>query len=344
MRYSIAATALLWILCQSSAHAQARVELELITEKGFPIDGAQEWVEALKSVGASGIRIRAAKPGDDGAIVTSGTAKAPIYKVTGVLTSGSVLRLPGGQFRLQDKARIAAWIRKLQEGGEDALTATTGVFGLTSKQLVAMHEGLAPRVSSSTKGKRTGEVVRQIVSGLSKVEVAIDPSAEKALREEETTPDELAGVSSGTALAAAIRPLGLVAVPLPPRGEQLRMVVVDARAAKESWPVGWPPEKPPKDTMPGLFRFLNVEIADTPLNEALDAIQERLKSPFLYDHNSMARHKVEPSAVKVKVPEGNTYYKGIIDRMLSQAKPQLKCEIRVDEAGQPLLWITTVKP
>ena len=218
------------------------------------------------------------------------------------------------------------------------------MFGLTSKQLVAMHDGLSPCVSSATKGKRTGEVVRQIISSLSKVDVVIDPTAEKALRGDETTADELTGVSSGTALAAALRPLGLVAVPLPPRGEQLRMAVVDAKLTKESWPIGWPPEKPPKDTMPDLFKFLIVEIADTPLNEALDAIQERLKAPFLYDRNSMARHKVDPTAVKVKVPEGNTYYKGIIDRMLSQSKPQLKCEIRVDEGGQPLLWITTVKP
>lgn len=326
-----------------AAWAQARVDLELITEKGFPIDGAREWLDVLKGVGAENIRIRAALPGDEGSIATGGTAKSPTYKVTGVLTSGGVLRLPGGQFRLQDKGKIAAWIRKLQEGGVDSLTAQTGAFGLTSKQLVATHDALATRVDFSTKGKPAGEVVRKIVGVFTKVEVSVDPSADKALRGEDVTLDELLGVSGGTALAAALRPLGLVAAPLPPRGERLRMAIADSRTVKESWPVGWPPEKPPRDTMPDVFKFLNVEIADTPLSGALDSIQERLKSPFLYDHNSLARHKVDPAAVRVNVPEGKTYYKGIIDRMLSQSKPQLKCEIRVDEAGQPLLWITTVK-
>lgn len=346
MRYSItiAGNAAAWLLCLSSvALAQPRVDLELLTEKGFPLEGSQEWIEALKSVGASGIRIRAAGPSDEGGIVTGGTVKSPTYKVTGVLTSGNVLRLPGAQFRLQDKGKIAAWIRKLQEGGEEGLFATTGAFGLTAKQLVAMHDGLAHRVDFSTKGKPAGQVVRKIIASLSKVEVAVDGSAGKTLEGDETTLDELSGVTSGTALAAALRPLGLVLVPLPPRGEQLRLAIADARAAKESWPVGWPPEKPPKDAMPDLFKFLNVEIVDTPLNEALDAIQGRLKSPFLYDHNSMARHKVDTSTVKAKIPSGNTYYKGILDRLLSQSKPQLKCEIRVDEGGQPLLWITTVK-
>jgi hypothetical protein len=339
----LALSALSLSLFAAVASAEPRVDLELITEKGFAIDGAQEWVEVLKSVGASGIRIRSAEPGDEGGIVTGGTAKAPSYKVTGVLTSGGVLRLPGGQFRLHDKAGISAWIHKLKEGGEEGLTAKVGVFGLTSKQLVAMHEGLASPVGFSTKGKPAGQVVRQIAGNLKKVSVVVDPSAEKALGGDETTPDELSGVASGTALAAALRPLGLVAVPLPPRGSELRLGIADSRAVKESWPVGWPPEKPPRETMPHLFEFLNVEIADTPLPEALDAIQERLKSPFLYDHNSLARHKVDMSAVKVKVPAGKTYYKGILDRMLAQSRPQLKCEIRVDEAGQPLLWITTVK-
>ena len=62
---------------------------------------------------------------------------------------------------------------------------------------------------------------------------------------------------------------------------------------------------------------------------------------MLFDYNSMARHQVEPDKVRVTLPAGRTYYKKVLDRMLFQGK--LKAELRVDEAEQPVLWISTLK-
>ena len=95
------------------------------------------------------------------------------------------------------------------------------------------------------------------------------------------------------------------------------------------------------DVLPGLFKFLNVEIADTPLAEALEAIRGRLKVPLLLDHNSLARQKVDLQAIKSAYPKGNTFYGRILDQILFQAK--LKYELRLDEADQPFLWVTTIR-
>ena len=45
--------------------------------------------------------------------------------------------------------------------------------------------------------------------------------------------------------------------------------------------------------------------------------------------------------VKVSLPEAKTFYKKILDRVLGQAK--LTMELRIDEAGKPFLWISTLK-
>ena len=63
----------------------------------------------------------------------------------GVLTSKSTLVLPGGTFRSSDRARLAAWVDKLRSEGIEALTAPTGAFGLTPKQLVRVHDALASK-------------------------------------------------------------------------------------------------------------------------------------------------------------------------------------------------------
>jgi hypothetical protein len=87
--------------------------------------------------------------------------------------------------------------------------------------------------------------------------------------------------------------------------------------------------------------FLNVEIENTPLAGALDAIRTRLDLPLLFDHNSLVRHRIDPTEIHVSLPAGRTYYQGALDRLLNQA--QLKSDLRVDEADRPFLWISTLK-
>jgi hypothetical protein len=319
------------------------VELELITESGFPITGSQEWLEALRDVGADSLRIREAQLGEKGGISNRGTDESPQYRVVGVLTARNTLRLPGATFRMSDRAAIRGWIAKLKADGLEGLTARTGAFGLTSKQLVTVHDKLSRPVALSTKDQKAAETAAKIIESL-EIKVAVDSRVRTMLSGDETVAEEFAGMSSGTALAAVLRPLGLVIVPQRPARGDVQLVVTDARSAPEVWPIGWPPEQSPGEVLPALFEFSPVEIEDFVLAEALAAIQERVKVPFLYDHNSLARHGVDPAQVKVSLPKMRTFYKRVIDRLLAQTKPQLTAEIRVDEAGQPFLWITTLNP
>jgi hypothetical protein len=173
-----------------------------------------------------------------------------------------------------------------------------------------------------------------------KLPLTIDIAIDQALAAEDPVRDELENVSLGTALAAIARPAGAVLVPQVASGK-LELRLTAAKAGSESWPIGWPPEeKKERDLIPMLFDFLNVDIKDVSAAEAIAAIQGRLKVPFLFDHNNMVRHKIDLSK-HVSIPAGKTYYRRIVDRILFQV--DLKCEVRVDERGQPIVWITTLK-
>lgn len=321
-------------------HAEARVELELITEPGAPMTSAHEWMAALKDQKLASVRIRSAQSGDKEEIRQRGSGTAPTFQVVGVLTTHNTLRVPGGEFRVGDKAGLKQWLAKLQEGGESGLFEKQGAFGLTARQLVAVHEALSRPVNESTKGQKSHAVLKRIAAGLS-LPFATDDHARQVLAGEELVADELQGLSAGTALAAALRPLGLIMVPQKQPEGEIKLWITDVRRAQVSWPVGWPADKPPRETLPDLFTFLNVEIQDTPLAEALETIGGRLKAPILVDHNSLARQRIDLAQVKVSLPTGRTYYQKIIDRLLYQAK--LKSELRVDEAKKPFLWVSTLK-
>ena len=328
------------VLAATPAYAGATVQLELVTAKGFPITGAHQWMEALAGLGFSGVRIRSARPADQPQIEATGTDAARIYRVMGVLDARNTLRLPGGSFSIRDQRRLSQWLAKIKAGGEEGLTAKPAAFGLSNQQLVDLHGALAARVTLATTDQSAVDVVSAIRQRLD-LPIATDPSVVARLEGANPVSEQMQGLSSGTALAAVLRPLGLIHVPRVQTGGEFQLVVTDVRNSAESWPVGWPPEKQDRELVPKLFEFLDVEIREEPVDSAVRAICQRLKLPVLYDHNSMARFQIDPSQTRVSIPAGRSYYKRILDRVLAQAR--LKAEIRVDEADQPFAWITTIK-
>ena len=194
------------------AHAQPRVTLELMTEQGFPPTGAQRWLQALNGVGFSDMRIRQSRPGDQVEIRQRGTEDRPSYEVTGLLTARNTLMVPGGEFRMSDRAGLTAWLAKLREGGERRLHEREGAFGLTPTQLVAVHEALNQSVSFSTKGERSFDILKRVAGGLS-LPFLSDPRTRQVLMGDDPVADELQGLSAGTVMVAVLRPLGLVLVP-----------------------------------------------------------------------------------------------------------------------------------
>lgn len=327
--------------CMFVASARAdgpRVSLEVVTEAGFSQESIREWLPMLEKCGFSSVRVRGGKSGDGAAIQVSGSGSSASYQITGILTSDNRLRLPNGNFTVGSSGAITKWIDKLKAGGEEGLNAKPGAFGLVPKELVAVHEGLANKVNFSTTGKTTKEVV-QGIAALVPLKIKVDPAVHGNFGDEKVA-DELIGMSAGTSLAAAIRPLGLVMVP-GKDGADLQLRIVDSQAADQVWPVGWPSKSSPKDTLPDLFKFLNVEVSDTPLAESMEAIRARLGVPLIVDQNSLAKQKIDYATVKVTLPKTNTFYQSIMQRLLFQAK--LKHEVRLDEADRPFLWVTTLK-
>jgi hypothetical protein len=317
---------------------EPRVDLEVATEGGFIPTEARAWSEMLTKAGFANVRIKSVT-NESPLIETRGTAAAPSYRVVGILTGGNQLLLPKGRFGLSDRGPIEGWLRKLREGGEDAINIKPAAFGLLPKQLVAVHEVLAARVQGATLDKPPREVAKSIADRLT-LKFVSDESVQRALATEEPVADELQGLTSGTALAAILRPLGLVMFPEKNSGE-IRLRIANLASAKEYWPVGWPPKGNPSETLPELFKQLKVEINNTPLSETLTAIGGRIKAPLLFDRNALARGEIDLDT-KVSLPAAGTFYSKALDRLLFQAR--LKYEIRVDEAGKPFLWITTLKP
>jgi len=320
-----------------AADGNAAVSMELVTERGLSATASQDWYKILSDLGVGSLRIRSGA-GEKPEVSTEGTKASPRYRVVGVLTRDNVLHLPGGNFKTTDAPGLRRWLAKLGEHGSESVTEPSGAFGLVQRQLDAVTSELRRPVTTSTKGRPADKAVDSIAKSLTS-QVVIDTASRRALAAV-TIQDELSGLSAGTALAIALRQAGLVLAPEKAgRGEVLYRVT--PAGATSGWPIGWKSKAKPNVLLPDLFAYLNVEIKDISVAEALEAIEGRLKTPFLFDRNAMAVHGIDPAEAMADVPGKRMTYSQTLHRVMAQAK--LKYDLRVDEAEKPFLWITTIK-
>ncbi len=333
---------LLLILAGANGAAAApTIELEIVTESGLQITAPQQWLQLLTQLGIENVQIRGQRPGDAPAVVNRGSAERPQYHVVGVLTSRERLQLPGESFTRSDSNRLKDYFARLSADGNERLTAPQGLFGLTEQEMKAVLADLSQPVDFETKGQRPNDVVDRLQAKF-KQRVVIDPAADSVLRQAAESPDELKGLSAGTALAMQLRNFGLAFRPEKIRGQPVVYRVAaggssavrptggppvateDDHAGKisdihqKNWPVGWQPETAPGATAPSMFNRINAEIDGYTLAESIDAIGPRLKLPYFVDHSYLAAAGIRPAEIKIKVEHSQISYMRLLERVLAQ--------------------------
>lgn len=322
-----------------AADAKPRVSFELLTKPGLSLTASQQWYKVLTDLGIEGLQIHSANPGEEMGISRAGSDAEPRYKVVGILAADNVLYLPGGKFKPQEAGRLRKWIDDLADGGAEGVTQPRSAFGLTGSQLAEANDDLKSPLGIATKGLTADRALAQLAARI-KHPIEISATARRELAQLTVT-DELSDLSCGTALAALLRPAGLAFEP-ERTGGALQYRVRPAAQGRESWPVGWKPKQRAAKALPELYQFLNVEIKDISVAEAMAAIEGRLKVPFLLDHNALAVEDIDPAKVQAAVPEKRMTYSQVLQKVLLAAR--LKYELRVDDAEKPFVWITSIKP
>ena len=250
--------------------AKARVSLELVSQDGIPINAAQQWNQLFADLGVSNIRIHAG----NGAAVEVGVEKrgnkdAPVYDVVGMIKTDNTSVLPGGKFTVNDTARLKKWLADLSTDGAEGVTQPRQVFGLMRSQLVEIDDELKKPLAQATEKVTADKAVGQVAAGLGH-KLEIDAAGQQALAAA-TIEENLLGVSQGTALAAMLRPAGPGLRPRAAGGGAVYRVFKPA-TGRESWPVGWKADQPDQKVAPEMFtKFINVEIDETPVTEAVAA-------------------------------------------------------------------------
>jgi hypothetical protein len=314
--------------------------LEIVIGEGAPITAAQEWAKMLGELNVGNVQIRGARSTDQVEIKVEQAGNTKTYRVIGMLTSANELQVPGKKFRMSDGSRIADWLNGLAEEGPVEPGQAEVPFGLRRQEFAGLRRRMAQPVAISTAGEITVKVVSKLNRQLG--DLCIFGRSDLALiGQAKPVRDELQGLAAGTALAAVLRSLGLGMAPRRGQSADVNCGIVEIGPDVAVWPVGLSGENRRKELLPILFEFLNVEIDNFTVNEVLESVGPRMNVPILFDWLALEHHEIDPAKVTASLPARRTSYSVLLQKVLMQA--QLKFELRVDDAGKPFLWITTIK-
>ncbi len=331
----------LFLLLTASATADGTVQLQLVGNTRGSALIFQQWAQELSKAGIKNVRIRSGNDSDLVGVVNRGTKESPYYLVTGLVKSADELILPGGTYRRRDLPRLAKWLDNLARHGPDGPPSAEAksAFGLSGEQFAKVQTDLAKPITFPTKGMTRDRVVETIRRQLA-FPLAIDRGLTAGLAEDRVAED-LTGLACGTSLACVLRPMGLSLVPrVGSQGPEY--TVVAAKPGMTIWPIGIEPKKRGIEIAPKFYELHSINIENVSASAAMEAIAKQAGVALLIDHNALARHGIDPTKIVVSHPRARTSYYAAMRRVVYQAK--LKCELRVDESGKPLLWITTIKP
>jgi hypothetical protein len=322
------------------AQAALPIDIEVAAEAGSPFGAMQEWGKLLNGMDLARVRLRGANGGDEPSVTPSGEGESQRFKLVAILNRRDQLELPGGKFGVGDRAKLKAYFESLPERAANQ-GVERGIFGLTKAQLEQVYDEMSTPVTMSTKGVAPEAIVAALKDGLT-IPLEVDGEASRALRAAKPFPRELQGLTTGTALAMAIRPAELTMIPEQKLGQPLTLRIVKASRERRGWPAGWRPARSARELVPAMYRFTNIEINGFTLDEALTALGPHMEVPLLFDERVLAVRAIDPTKIDVNFPRGKTYIRRAVDRVLSQAR--LAGELRVDEAEKPFYWITQFGP
>jgi len=316
---------------------QNRVELEVLAGNRVNLSKQQEWLRLLSEVGADSVKIRSANAGDTVGVKVRQLGEIEVATLTCQITNRNQLFTSGGTFGKGDRQQIAELIEQIKADGAEIALSEKSAFGMTSKQVVELHEQLGQQYLESTRGRQASRIIRSIQQQIS-VPVEIAPAARNAMATDYEIDDELAGLSCGTVLAAVTRPLGLVVNPERPRGGAVKLTITRYDQAEEHWPIGWPTDEMPVKACPKIFEDFSLRVQNYPLKTVMDAIEARSGVTFVYDYNGLAEQGIDLQT-KVTLIEEDISYARALSKMFSKFRVGIRYEIRFDEAEQAFLWI-----
>ncbi len=328
---------------KTSEDSKTLLSVELVAGKEGVGFQAQSWRPVFERMGVD-VRIRAGNSGDKPEIKEETVGQFRRVKVIGELDRQGRIVLPDRVFTRDQSANLAKYLDDLKKFGQQGNPFGKPLWGLNAEQFGEFYKAFSEKVENPLKDQTLSKAMADL--GISKkYPIRISQSANDWLRAE--FPNEpvfrqaLDGFSKGTAFAILLNDYGLGFKPVRTPAGGIEIAVEPLQKTTEVWPVGWRLKDSRQKTAPGMFTLVPIDLENIALMDVLNAVSVKAKIPVRFDHYRIEAHKLDLAKIKVNYPPRQTSFslmlRGVTNPHL------LAYDLKIDELGQPFIWITTLK-
>ena len=323
---------------------ETEVVLELITGEAAAAEHAQEWGQQLQKLKVT-FQTRQGVAADKPHVREQKLGRLRRVTVVALLDRNGKIVCADRSFTLAQSGKLAEWIRELKSYGAQGAPQGKPMFGLDESQFTSVFKGLSPNVEADTLGLKLTAALSKLPLP-AKHPLRLTPEGKQAAQKvdaDKVLRQSVRGLSVGTGLAVVLSEFGLAFKPLRTPDGAIELSVFPREDDSEIWPIGWPldPSRPQGKIAPALFKMVPVELNDVPLTEVLVAASNASEVPILIDYHPIDQQAIDLSELKVTVPQRTTTWGLLLKQMTFNHK--LGRRIATDEAGRPLVLITTLK-
>ena len=328
---------------QPDSTNQTVVTVELLMEAPGTSYEAQRWAAGLGKLGYSP-QVRTRRAIDEPGVTERSVRGIRKVSVVAVLDRRGRVVLPDGAFTLDNLGKFRDYLDELKKFGQQGDPKGQPLWGLSKTQFGVVFGTLSLEVEQDVKGKPLVEAVEQLnLPNDLPVHFSEESQAWLRLRGDEKTKvrQSVAGFSHGTALAIMLREQSIGFRPRRTPDGTLELVVDPLNSQAKLWPVGWEPKDAPIETAPVLFKLLPVNLHDVALLDLLAIIEAKTNVPMRLDLATIEKQQINLDEIRVDHPSRSTSWSLLIRRIT--AKSGLVRDLKIDERGQPFMWITPME-
>jgi hypothetical protein len=316
------------------------INMELVTIGDGTALKAREWMEIISKMDVT-LTVRSGRPTEKVEVTekkAAGTLRT--VNVRGILDNKGQLILPDQIFTQSDVAKLGAWIEELRTYGAQGNPEGRPAWGLTKEQFGVIHDALKKPLDVDPRDLELNKVLEKLTLPAN-VPLRFSTTAARILKElggDAVVAQPVKGMSQGTALAIILNDQGLAFRPRRLPDGTIELTVTGADEAENAWPIGWPRQQSPPETVPALFNIKTIDLENEPLDGILEAASDVIGIPILIDRAAMQARNIDLAQVKITHPRKRTTWVTALNSFTFKAKA--KFEVLIDEAGKPFLWVT----
>lgn len=346
--------------------SQTNIRIELLTagDGGTAVE-AQQWSRTLANLGYSA-RIRRPLLDDKPEVTERTQGPLRLVTIVGTIDRRGTLRLGDRTFAPHQAAELKDWLASIKKYGAQGSPEGQPFWGLSRAQFESVYRSLSEPVAVDVTGLPLSAAITKLPLP-AEHPLQFSASARRLLEAQSATNGvsrSVAGLTTGTALAYLLNEYGLGFHPERTADGSIVLAVGTLSEASSSnnddetpasppfWPVGWSVDAPPGanaaadspsrvDVAPTLFRLTNIGFPDIPLTDALATVEAETDVPVLIDRPGIAAAQIDLAKSRAKLPTRKTSWS--LALRYATTPNRLDADLRRDEAGQPLVWVTSLR-